>query len=119
MTFIEKTRLAVSKEISPEKKSQLGQFFTPESIARFMADMFVHGKNSQCRLLDAGAGIGSLSTAFLEKWASGKSCFEHVQLDAFEVDTSLIPDLTRVLDCLLGGSRKIYSYSDITRNQYP
>ncbi len=88
----------MSKEISPDKKSQLGQFFTPESIARFMADMFVQDKNTHCRLLDAGAGIGSLSTAFLEKWSSGNFGFEHVQLDAFEVDNSLIPDLTRVLE---------------------
>ncbi len=86
---IEQTRLAVSKDIDPKKKSQLGQFFTPEPIARFMAEMFVNNDIDNCRLLDAGAGIGSLSAAFLDRWTSGGLFFQRVELDAFEIDSSL------------------------------
>lgn len=46
-----------------------------------------------CRLLDAGAGIGSLSAAFLERWASGGFDFGSVELDAFEIDDALHRDL--------------------------
>lgn len=48
-----------------------------------------------CRLLDAGAGIGSLSAAFLEKWRTGGFHFQSVGLDAFEIDSTLHPHLTR------------------------
>lgn len=48
------------------KKAELGQFFTPISIAHFMASLFDSRGKKECRLLDAGAGIGSLSAAFLE-----------------------------------------------------
>lgn len=56
----EQSRLTLSKTVDPKRKSQLGQFFTPVTIARFMADLFTQKANAQCRLLDAGAGIGSL-----------------------------------------------------------
>lgn len=55
-----------------------------------------------CCLLDAGAGIGSLAAAFLERWRTGGFRFQRVQLDAFEIDASLHTELTRTLsayDC--------------------
>lgn len=48
-------------------------------------------------MLDAGAGIGSLSAAFLERWRAGGFEFEHVELDAFEIDTALHPHLAQTL----------------------
>lgn len=51
----------------------------------------------RCRLLDAGAGIGSLSAAFLERWRRGGFHFEHVDLDAFEIDQHLLPHLSETL----------------------
>jgi len=50
-----------------------------------------------CRLLDAGAGIGSLSAAFLESWRSGAQLFDRVELDAFEIDDSLHVKLANTL----------------------
>lgn len=61
-----------------------------------MAGLFP-AANGNCRLLDAGAGIGSLSAAFLEKWNSGGFHFHHVELDAFEIDDALLPHLARTL----------------------
>ena len=95
---IEQTRLAVSKDIDPKKKSKLGQYFTPASIARFMAEMFVKNEIGNCRLLDAGAGIGSLSTAFLDRWTSGGLSFQRVELDVFEIDNSFKSYLTQTLE---------------------
>ncbi len=51
-----------------------------------------------CRLLDAGAGIGSLSAAFLERWRSGGFRFRRVELDAFEIDRQLHPHLSQTLE---------------------
>ncbi|RJP77043.1 MAG: SAM-dependent methyltransferase [Desulfobacteraceae bacterium] len=91
------------------KKAALGQFFTPGKIARFMASLFTQTDNTSCRLLDAGAGIGSLSAAFLERWISGGFNFKHVSVDAFEIDETLLPDLTRSIE----GYK---TYTDITFN---
>jgi len=51
-----------------------------------------------CRLLDAGAGIGSLSAAFLERWRSGGLNFQSVELDAFEIDNALHLHLAQTFD---------------------
>ncbi|WP_083884641.1 Eco57I restriction-modification methylase domain-containing protein [Thioflavicoccus mobilis] len=61
-----------------------------------MASLFPPGKG-HCRLLDAGAGIGSLSAAFLDRWRSGGLGFSRIELDAFELDRTLIPHLSRTL----------------------
>ncbi|MBI3830417.1 MAG: Eco57I restriction-modification methylase domain-containing protein [Planctomycetes bacterium] len=50
-----------------------------------------------CSLLDAGAGIGSLAAAFLERWRSGALRFQRVELDAFEIDFSLHAHLAQTL----------------------
>lgn len=62
-----------------------------------MASLFpdAHGN---CRLLDAGAGVGSLSDAFLERWQSGGFHFQRVELDAFEIDDSLHSYLRETLE---------------------
>lgn len=63
----------------------------------FMASLFPDA-NGLCRLLDAGAGIGSLSDAFLKRWQSGDFHFQHVELDAFEIDRSLHAYLRKTLE---------------------
>lgn len=97
LLLVEQTRLQVSKKTQASKKSQFGQFFTPEKIAMFMASLFPDS-NGYCRLLDAGAGIGSLSGAFLERWLSGGFQFQRVELDAFEIDDSLHFYLQKTLE---------------------
>lgn len=62
-----------------------------------MASLFPDA-TGHCRLLDAGAGIGSLSVAFLERWRQGGFHFQNIELDAFEVDSSLHPYLLETLN---------------------
>lgn len=61
-----------------------------------MASLFPDGHGC-CRLLDAGAGIGSLSAAFLARWRSGDFHFQQVELEAFELDHELIWHLSNTL----------------------
>lgn len=64
---------------------------TPSAIAHFMAGLF--GTASKpVRLLDAGAGVGSLTSAFLYKQAQVP-----VEVDAWEVDPILLEYLKNVL----------------------
>ncbi len=97
LSVVEQRRLQLSKSTEPKKKSQLGQFFTPERTAAFMAGLFPDGKGL-CRLLDAGAGIGSLSSAFLDRWRRGGLHFQRVEMDAFELDSALITHLAQTLE---------------------
>ena len=62
-----------------------------------MASLFPDGKG-YCRLLDAGAGIGSLSAAFLDRWIDGSFQFQRVEIEAFELDHGLIAHLSKTLD---------------------
>lgn len=93
LSAIELKRVQLSKSTPAKKKSQFGQFFTPERTAAFMASLFPEADGC-CRLLDAGAGIGSLSAAFLARWRSGGFQFKQVEVDAFELDHELIRHLS-------------------------
>src|SRR5690606_5625939 len=81
---------SVRREVAPltpqKHKAQLGQFMTPSSVARFMASLFPDSTRQTCRLLDAGAGVGALSCAFLDRWTSGGFGFSQVEIDAYEID---------------------------------
>lgn len=96
MLSIEQIRLNISKNTEVSKKAQLGQFLTPTKTARFMASLFPDD-NGYCRLLDAGAGIGALSGAFLDRWLSGDFEFDRLDLDVFEIDSTLHPHLEQTL----------------------
>lgn len=61
-----------------------------------MAGLFPDTRGA-CRLLDAGAGIGSLSAAFLDRWRSGGLTFDRVDLDVFELDFTLHSTLVDTL----------------------
>jgi len=97
LSTIEKTRLRVSKSTEAKRKSQLGQFLTPEKISRFMAGLFQPTKESVCRLLDPGAGIGSLSGAFLQRQIDGELSFIRTEVTAYELDTILHAELENTL----------------------
>jgi adenine-specific DNA-methyltransferase len=96
LSEIEEARLRLSKDTDAKKKSQFGQFLTPARTAAFMAGLFPPA-DGICRLLDAGAGIGSLAAAFLERWRSGGLRFRRVEVDAFEIDGSLHAELAQTL----------------------
>lgn len=96
LSDVEQTRLRLAKNTAAKKKVQFGRFLTPARTAAFMVSLFPDGKG-RCRLLDAGAGIGSLSAAFLERWGAGKFHFRCVDLEAFEIDDSLHVDLNETL----------------------
>jgi adenine-specific DNA-methyltransferase len=72
---------------------------TPATIARFMTSLFPETDASVFRLLDAGAGIGSLSSAFLERFSKENHKFNRITIDAFEVDSHLRERLESVLSC--------------------
>lgn len=85
----ETVRKEVGQRISQKRKSELGQFMTPATVARFMASLFPPSTLKIARLLDAGAGIGALSGAALDRFTARGFPFQHVQVVAYEIDPKL------------------------------
>lgn len=63
---IDNIRLEINTKLDPKNKSKLGQFMTPSIIANYMASLFDKGA-SKVKLLDCGAGIGSLSISAIKE----------------------------------------------------
>ncbi|MFA5354109.1 MAG: Eco57I restriction-modification methylase domain-containing protein [Thermodesulfovibrionales bacterium] len=62
-----------------------------------MAGLFTPATGNDCRLLDPGAGIGSLSSAFLERCAAGELNFDTIEATAFELDERLHGEIEHTL----------------------
>lgn len=82
-------RREMTSRITQKRKAEFGQFMTPSSVARFMAGMFPPSTLRTCHLLDAGAGVGALSCAFLDRWVAGGFGFKAVEATAYEIDDAL------------------------------
>lgn len=68
---------------------------TPSIIANFMATLFGSLQNQDVSLLDAGAGIGSLTAAFTQK--AVRDGAKSVQCELWELDAKLYPALLETL----------------------
>src|SRR5206468_3453319 len=65
---LEPPRLRPLADFDGERKQELGQFLTPESIGTFMASLFEE-RPAEIRLLDAGAGGGALIASFVKQFS--------------------------------------------------
>lgn len=81
-------RLDANRKIDPDRRSDLGQFMTPPGIAGLMASMF-EARTSHLKILDAGAGVGSLSAALISELCSREIAYSRIELTAYEVDADL------------------------------
>jgi tRNA1(Val) A37 N6-methylase TrmN6 len=94
---VDGVRRKVAPRIDKKHKAKFGQFMTPSSVAGFMASLFPPVSLPTCRLLDAGAGVGALSCAFLDRWVAGEFDFGSVEATAYEIDEDLRGHLSRHL----------------------
>jgi adenine-specific DNA-methyltransferase len=74
----------------------MGQFLTPAPVAMFMARM-IECKKPVIRLLDAGAGLGSLSAAFVAEMCRREDRPDAISVTACEIDPMLIDYLGSTL----------------------
>src|SRR3989344_8011032 len=77
-------------------KKDKGQFFTPSSVAKFMAELSTNSKEN-ISILDPGAGIGILSVALIEKLANEKKV-KKINLVCYETDKQVLPYLRLILE---------------------
>lgn len=79
---VDAARQEEAARLDPQQQAELGQYMTPGVTARFLASL-VPAHGGHARLLDAGAGVGSLCAAFAERWPGT------VDVTAVELDPRL------------------------------
>jgi len=79
--------------VCPEHKQRLGQYLTPVNVAIFMAKLYEPPKSKHLRVLDPGAGSGTLACALCEVLAKSPTPPETLELVAYELDTILAKHL--------------------------
>ncbi len=92
-------RLAVSEKLDAQHRARWGQFFTPPAVADFLASLIELPADGELRVLDPGAGVGSLSAALVGRAiVDAPGCA--IRLVAFEADRALESALAETLiDC--------------------
>jgi adenine-specific DNA-methyltransferase len=91
---IETRRRNATQSVDADHRARYGQFFTPQSVARFMASLFDF-TGAAIELLDPGAGIGSLTAAFAHAARTHR-----IHATCFEMDPQYLHDLHETLTSL-------------------
>ena len=86
-------------EIPRSRQEELGQFLTSTPVADFMASMF-GPLPRKVRLLDAGAGAGSLTAAFVSRMCKKKEGVRAIEATLYELDREILDALVaKMRDC--------------------
>lgn len=97
MFQVDSFRNEATGKLDGDRRSGMGQFLTSASIARLMASMF-SARPRTLRVLDAGAGVGSLCAAMVAEACTWEERPEELHLLAYEIEPVLVEYLLRVLD---------------------
>lgn len=97
LPWVEAARKEASRRLDSRRRAQMGQFLTPGPVAAFMAGMF-ESKKRVIRMLDPGAGTGSLSAAFVLAMCRRPQRPNAIALTAYEIDPLLVGYLRKTLD---------------------
>lgn len=113
--IIERTNLYIDSMPKAERK-RYGQFFTSMETARFMAGLYEIPLDRPCvSILDAGAGSGILSCAFIERLEQFDAIKE-IELTCYETDENVLGLLKDNLEYCQNNSAKTIRYSIQTEN---
>ncbi len=88
---------AVQASVGSTHKAQFGQFFTPPEVAHVLARLSSLRRDT-IRFLDAGAGAGALTAAWLSEVCRRATRPRKIHVVAFEVDERLHTTLRQTLD---------------------
>ena len=104
-------------ESMPKKeRKKYGQFFTSMETARFMAGLYnFEGKIDKVSILDAGAGSGILSCAFIERLEM-IDFIQEIELTCYENDDNVLSFLKHNLEYCKEKTRKKLTVNIIEDN---
>ncbi|MDR0848578.1 MAG: Eco57I restriction-modification methylase domain-containing protein [Propionibacteriaceae bacterium] len=90
-------RVEATLGLSSSSQSDRGQFFTPDLAAKLIADLPATPSGAVIRVLDPGAGSGMLTAALVER-AVREHWSSQIDVEAIEIDATLIPALRRTAE---------------------
>ena len=91
--MIDQINREATSQLDSDRRAENGQYMTPSAIAIFMASLFTNIRKA--RLLDAGAGVGSLTLAFIDRALLEKTS---ASVDTWEIDDILRQYLKNMLE---------------------
>ncbi|MCC6416279.1 MAG: Eco57I restriction-modification methylase domain-containing protein [Opitutaceae bacterium] len=83
-------------ETPRSRQEELGQFLTAAPVADFMASMFGPLPRT-VRLLDAGAGAGSLTSAFVSRCCESRDDVRIIEATLYELDGEILDTLAETM----------------------
>src|SRR5258707_4562661 len=99
-SVVEPQRSKAPADFHVQRKQALEQFLTPETIGSFMASLF-EAHPAEIRLLDAGAGDGALTAAFVRRMCGSRLRPKRISVTAYELDEAIVDALEGTLrSCL-------------------
>lgn len=114
----ESLRVKASGAVSDESRAEYSQFFTPMKYASVVATLPSLPQHGQFRVLDAGAGAGTLSAAFVSRLIDEAPDLE-LSIVCVEIDPALTPYLEYVMQNCAAAAANAgvqFSYQILTGN---
>ncbi len=102
-------RTNAGRALAGPRRAELGQFFTPPNVARWMASLS-DLPAEDIRLIDPGAGVGTLSAAIVAEFCNRPCRPRSIHLCAYEVDA----DLQGYLSCTVKECKRACDQAGIT-----
>lgn len=102
---LEKERISHVVHTPLNHKELLGQYFTPYSIAKFMSSLFP-ATDKKIRLLDPGAGIGTLACSFMERILRENWSIPSIHISAYDIDKNIYNTLSKNIASSSSGFKK-------------
>ena len=102
---LEKERISHAVKTSVNHKEAFGQYFTPYPIANFMSSLFPT-TDKKIKLLDPGAGIGTLSCSFMERILKEKWNTPEIHISAYDIDKDVYNTLSKNIASSSSGFKK-------------
>lgn len=96
---IDLERLRLSRELDPARRAELGQFLTSAPAARQLAAL-LRLAGADLRILDPGAGIGSLGAALVAHLLTDQAPPASITLRAYELAAPMWSGLERTVEAL-------------------
>ena len=105
LVAVDASRREAAPRLDARRRALMGQFLTPASVAAFMAGM-VECQKPFLRVLDPGAGVGSLSAALVAAICRRPRRPDAIALTAYELDPVLIGHLRSTLELCRAASEE-------------
>ena len=107
---VDSIRLSTNKNLNQSMRGKLGQFMSSMAVSELLASMF-ESFEGEIKLLDAGAGVGSLTAAFVQRATTNGA--KSIASYCYEISDTMIQGLSETLEiCKQNATDLMIDWSD-------